>query len=78
MTPQQLAEEPTNDQKKNDLIQKETLKAHLEARQRSDLRRDLAKRLQPSDGPFIQAKQSGTGKETRPKFAVASGLHQEW
>ena len=31
---------------------KEAMKAHLEARQRVDIRRDLIAKLRPSDGPF--------------------------
>ena len=37
-----------NDQK----LQKLAMKTYLEARQREDIREDLASRLMPSDGPF--------------------------
>ena len=33
-------------------VQRPAMKAYLEARQREDLRRDLASRLMPTDGPF--------------------------
>ena len=52
MMPQQLAIEPSEQQRLSDIIQTEALKAHLEARQRVDIRRDLIARLRPSDGPF--------------------------
>ena len=52
MLPQQLVEQPDAKQQASDVLQKEALKAHLESRQRMDLRRDLARKLRPSDGPF--------------------------
>ena len=33
-------------------LKKLALRAHLEARQSADLRRDLARRIHPSDGPY--------------------------
>ena len=33
-------------------LRKLALRAHLEARQTADLRRDLARRVLPSDGPY--------------------------
>ena len=35
-------------------LRKLALKAHLEARQSADLRRDLARRVLPSDGPYAR------------------------
>merc|ERR1712078_78935 len=52
MLPGQLSIDPTEQQKLSETIQREALKAHLEARQRVDIRRDLVARLRPSDGPF--------------------------
>ena len=52
MLPHQLAIEPSTQQKVSELVQREALKSHLEARQRVDIRRDLVARLRPSDGPF--------------------------
>ena len=52
MLPPQLFTEPTKREKLNNFIRDEALKAHLTARQRMDLRRDLAARLRASDGPF--------------------------
>ena len=34
-------------------LKKMALRAHLEARQSADLRRDLARRVLPSDGPYV-------------------------
>ena len=50
--PGQLSEPPTDDQQKNDVLQRLALKAHIEAQQLQDLRRDIASRLRPSEGPF--------------------------
>jgi hypothetical protein len=52
MMPNQLAVEPTKTQTMSEIIQREALKAHMEARQRTDIRRDLVSKLRPSDGPF--------------------------
>ena len=52
MTPLQLVSEPSEDEKRDSFIKDEAIKAHLEARQRVDIRRDLAQKLRPSDGPF--------------------------
>ena len=50
--PSQLTVEPTQQQKKSDVIQAGALKSHTQARQRVDIRRDLIAKLRPSDGPF--------------------------
>ena len=52
MLPRQLATEPSVQQRLTEVVETEALKAHLEARQRVDIRRDLVARLRPSDGPF--------------------------
>ena len=52
MMPKQLASEPSLDQQCDNQLRELAQKAHLEARQREDLRRDLAQRLRSSDGPF--------------------------
>jgi len=52
MMPSQLAVEPSKAQIMSEIIQTEALKAHLEARQRTDIRRDLVAKLRSSDGPF--------------------------
>ena len=52
MTAIQFVTDPTEQQKLSTVVQEEALKAHLEARQRMDIRRDLAQKLRPSDGPF--------------------------
>ena len=49
MTPEQLTSEgPTSVEK----LQRMALQRHLEARQASDLRRDIAQNLRPSQGVF--------------------------
>ena len=52
MMPKQLATEPTASQQSDDTVRKLATMAHLEARQREDIRSDLAQRLRSSDGPF--------------------------
>ena len=52
MMPIQLVTDPTQRETTQEVLKRQARKAHLEARQRLDLRRDLAKRLKPSDGPF--------------------------
>ena len=49
---EQLQVECGIDQRRLTLLDDLAKKAHLEARQRVDLRRDLAARLQPSRGPY--------------------------
>ena len=48
----QLTTEPTKAEELSRVIRDEAQKAHLEARQRTDLRRDLAARLRSSEGTF--------------------------
>ena len=52
MLPQQLAIEPDERTRVDEVLRTESLKAHLEARQRVDIRRDLVAKLRPSDGVF--------------------------
>ena len=47
-----LTSPPTPEQSDVAKVQKIAMKAYLEARQREDLRRDLANRVLPSDGPL--------------------------
>ena len=44
--------DPSIAQQTDELVRNLTQKAHLEARQRVDIRRDLAQRIRSSDGPF--------------------------
>ena len=53
MTPEQFSTEPARDERTEQWLKDEAIKAHLEARQRVDIRRDLAARLLPSHGPFV-------------------------
>ena len=52
MTPGQLSCTPAQAETTDQAVRDLAIKAHLAARQRVDLRRDLAQRLQPSHGPF--------------------------
>ena len=51
-SPTQLSEPEDPDQLRDVVIQRLAIKAHLEAQQMQDLRKDLARRLRPSEGPF--------------------------
>ena len=52
MKPHQLATEPPAVETQDAFLRNLALKTHSEARQRTDLRRDLAQSLKPSEGPF--------------------------
>ncbi len=52
MLPQQLATAPPETARLDNYVRQLAKQAHLAARQREDLRRDLAARLKLSDGPF--------------------------
>ena len=51
-TPEQLSSEPPEEDRTMLQLQRIALKAHQEARQAVDLRKDLAPRVMPSDGPY--------------------------
>jgi hypothetical protein len=50
--PEQLSVEPPLSEVRDQMLQRLAMNAHNEARQLLDLRRDLARRLRPTDGPF--------------------------
>jgi len=52
MTAIQLASDPPLSERNNTVVARLAQQAHLEARQRTDIRRDLAQNLMPSDGPY--------------------------
>lgn len=52
LNPGQLTTELSPTEKAHVVVRQLARKAHLETRQRVDLRRDLASRLRPSEGPF--------------------------
>ena len=51
-TPEQLSAEPPEEDRTMLQLQRIALRAHQEARQALDLRKDLARRVMPSDGPY--------------------------
>ena len=51
-TPEQLSAEPPEEDRTMLQLQRIALRAHQEARQALDLRKDLARRAMPSDGPY--------------------------
>ena len=75
MKPDQLsAVELPRDSTLNEL-KKLALRAHLEARQSADLRRDLARRVLPSDGPYAHGDRVFVWIDDKAKYkAVAAGL----
>ena len=54
LTPEQLSLQPPASETRSTDLRRMAIKAHLEARQADDLRRDLAHRVRPSSGPFLQ------------------------
>ena len=51
-TPEQLSAEPLEEDRTMLQLQRIALRAHQEARQALDLRKDIARRVMPSDGPY--------------------------
>ena len=50
--PAQLSEEPLGEELRDQVLSRLAIKAHLEAQQILDLRKDLARKLRTSEGPF--------------------------
>ena len=51
-TPEQLSANPSDEDRTTLELQRIAMRAHQEARQSLDLRKDLARRVMPSDGPY--------------------------
>ena len=51
-SPEELTTDPLREDKLDRQVRKLALRAHLEARQQDDLKRDLAQHIRPSEGPF--------------------------
>ena len=51
-TPEQLSADPSEEDRTTLELKRIALRAHQEARQSLDLRKDLARRVMPSDGPY--------------------------
>ena len=51
-SPEQLSVEPSSEDRTTLELQRIALRAHQEARQAIDLRKDLARRVMPSEGPY--------------------------
>jgi hypothetical protein len=52
LDPAVMSEDPLTEDLTNMQIQRLAIRAHMEARQLQDLRRDIARNLRPSDGPY--------------------------
>ena len=52
MSPEQFSQSLPQSEKLDLDIRQLALKSHIEARQKEDLRHDLAMRVRPSEGPF--------------------------
>eukprot|EP00971_Amphidinium_carterae_P350324 6491488-Amphidinium_carterae.3 len=52
LTPEQLSTTPLRADETIAHLRRLSIKSHLEVRQNQDIKRDLARRLQPSGGPF--------------------------
>ena len=51
-SPEQLSAPVSSLEQMDQTLQKMAMKSYLEARQRADLRRDIAARLLPTEGPY--------------------------
>ena len=51
-TPEQLSANPSDEERTSLELQRIAMRAHQEARQSLDRRKDLAPRVMPSDGPY--------------------------
>ena len=51
-TPEQLSANPSDEDRTTLELQRIAMRAHQEARYSLDLRKDLARRVMPSDGPY--------------------------
>ena len=83
-TPEQLSAEPPEEDRTMLQLQRIALRAHQEARQALDLRKDIARRVMPSDGPYSlgdkvcvwmkdESKQKAEGIWVRRKVLSAEG-----
>ena len=53
-SPEQLSASAPREDRTNQELQRIAMRAHQEARQAQDLRSDLARRVMPSDGPYVK------------------------
>ena len=51
-SPEQLSVPVSSQERMDQTLQKMAMKSYLEARQRADIRRDMAARLLPTEGPY--------------------------
>ena len=53
-TPEQLSADPSDEDRTTLDLQRIAMRAHQEGRQSLDLHKDLARRVMPSDGPYVK------------------------
>ena len=68
LTPEQLSQEPLKSDVDSARLRGSAVKAHLEVRQATDLRRDLARHVQPSDGPFTEGERVFVWRQDKSKI----------
>jgi hypothetical protein len=73
-----MSEDPLAEDLTNVQIQRLTIRAHMEAKQLQDLRRDIARNLRPSDGPYSPGdKVFFSGKRTTSKSRIPGDGSEE-
>ena len=80
-SPEQLSVPVSNLDQMDQTLQKLAMKYYLEARQRADLRRDIAARLLPTEGPYSAGDRVYYGQVDKARSNTAlhpdAGLRQE-
>ena len=78
MTPAQSTSEAPEPQKKIDALRQIAMKSYLEAKQSDDLRRDIAAKLQLSDGPFHPGDKIYYWAEDKSKIKPDGAHYGKW
>ena len=78
MTPAQLTTEVPTPEKKIDALRTIAMKAYLEAKQSDDLKRDIAAKLQLSDGPYFPGDKIYYWTEDKSKIKSDGSHSGKW
>ena len=80
VTPEQLTAKPSDEDRTTLELQRIAMRAHQEARQSLDVRKDLARRVMPSDGPYKKGDRVFVWRkdESKNKSEGLWVVSQEW
>ena len=78
MTPAQLTTEPPAPERKSEALRSLAMRKFLEVRQPDDLRRDIASKLQLSDGPFFLGDKVYYWTEDKSKIKSGGSHGGKW